>query len=195
MALDFKKITENLQTIYQNYELEATQFKEEAACGRGCSFCCAVVGKIDIVTIEGLILLERLESMPESAAKRICQRLERDRELQRKGKKSACPFLDDQDEACLVYDVRSFSCRQLYSLRKCDHNGPLVHRQAVSLAKKVVREIQKLDYTGYSGHHSFILQLLQNDTFRKTYNSGGFDPGRIQKFGKKNGIIINRFAK
>ena len=194
MSLNFKKLTESLQTIYQNYELEAAQFKELAVCGRGCSFCCTVVGKIDIVTIEGLIVLERLESMPASEAKRISQGLERDRELKLKGKKSACPFLDDQG-ACLVYDVRSFSCRQLYSLRNCDQNGPLVHKLAVSLAQKVVREIQKLDYTGYSGHHSFILQLLQNKAFRKTYNSGSFDPGRIQKFGKKHGIIINRFAK
>jgi Fe-S-cluster containining protein len=194
MSLDFKKLTENLQTIYQNYELEAAQFKEQAVCGRGCSFCCTAAGKIDIVTIEGLILLERLESMPEPEAKRISQRLEKGRESQLKGKKTACPFLDDQ-EACLVYDVRSFSCRQLYSLRKCDQNGPLVHKQAVSLAQKVVREIQKLDYNGYSGHYSFILQLLQNEVFRKTYSSGCFDPGRIQKFGKKHGIIINRFAK
>jgi len=147
MSLDIKKLTKNLQTIYQNYELEAAQLKEQAVCGRGCSFCCTVVGRIDIVTIEGLILLERLESMPEPEAKRISQRLARDRELQLKGKKTACPFLDDQ-EACLVYDVRSFSCRQLYSLRKCDQNGPLIHKQAVSLAQKVVREIQKLDYTG-----------------------------------------------
>jgi Fe-S-cluster containining protein len=194
MSLDFKKLTENLHTIYQNYELDAAQFKEQAVCSRGCSFCCTVVGKIDIVTIEGLILLERLESMPEPEAKRISQRLEKDRESQLKGKKTACPFLDDQ-EACLVYDVRSFSCRQLYSLRRCDQNGPLVHKQAFSLAQKVVREIQQLDYNGYSGHYSFILQLLQNEVFRKTYSSGCFDPGRIQKFGKKHGIIINRFAK
>lgn len=194
MSLDFEKLKESLQSIYQNYELEATQFKEQATCGPGCSLCCTIVGKIDIVTIEGLILLEQLKSMPESEVKRISQRLEKDRESQRKGKKSACPFLNDQG-ICLVYDARSFSCRQLYSLRKCDQNGPLVHKQAVSLAQKVVREIQKLDHTGYSGHHSLVLQLLQNKAFRKTYSSGGFDPGRIQKFGKKHGIIINRFVK
>ena len=194
MSLDFKKLAENLQTIYQNYELEAAQFKEEAVCGRGCSFCCTAVRKIDIVTIEGLIVLKRLESMPESEAKRISQRLEGDRESRRKGQISACPFLDDQD-TCLVYDVRFFSCRQLYSLRKCAMNGALVHKQAASLAQKVVREIQRLDDTGYSGHHSFILQLLQNEAFRKTYDSGGFDPGRIQKFGKKHGIIINRLTR
>ena len=194
MSLDIKKLTASLQTIYQNYALEAAQFKEQAVCGRGCSFCCTAVGKIDIVTIEGLILLERLESMPISEAKRISQRLERDRESRLEGKKSACPFLDGE-EACLVYDIRPFSCRQLYSLRKCAQNGPLVHKQAVSLAQIVVRKIQKLDCTGYSGHHSFILQLLQYEAFKKTYSSGNFDPGRLQKFGKKHRIMINRFAK
>lgn len=194
MSLDFKKMQETLQVIYQRYESEASQYKVQAVCGRGCSFCCSDMGKIDIVTFEGIILLERLESMPEIEAKEINQGLERDRTLRRKGKKSACPFLD-REGACRVYHVRPFSCRQLYSLRKCDHGGPLVHKQAVSLVRKVVRDIQKLDDTGYSGHHSFILKLLQNETFRNTYSAGGFDPGSIKKFGKKHGIIINRFAK
>ncbi|NOQ46713.1 MAG: YkgJ family cysteine cluster protein [Desulfobulbaceae bacterium] len=194
MSLDFKKMQETLQGIYQRYESEAGQFKEQAVCGRGCSFCCSDMGKIDIVTVEGIILLERMEFMPETEAKEISQGLERDRTLRWKGKKSTCPFLDEQG-ACRVYHVRPFSCRQLYSLRKCDQGGPLVHKQAVSLVRKIVRDIQKLDDTGYSGHHSFILKLLQNQTFRNTYSAGGFDPGSIKKFGKKHGIIINRFAK
>ena len=185
---------ETLQGIYQRYESEACQFKEQAVCGRGCSFCCAVPGKIDIVTVEGIILLNRLESMPKTEAKEISQGLERDRNLRRQGKKSACPFLDEQG-ACRVYHVRPFSCRQLYSLRKCDPHGPLVHKQAVFLAREVVRDIQELDDTGYSGHQSFILKLLQNEKFRNTYSAGGFDPGSIKKIGKKYGIIINRFAK
>ncbi len=195
MSLDLKKMQETLQDIYQRYESEAGQFKEQAFCSPGCSFCCTVVGKIDIVTLEGLILLESLESMPKTEAKKIIQGLERDRNLRRKGKKSACPFLDDAQGVCRVYHIRPFSCRQLYSLRKCDQGGPLVHKQAVSLARKVVRDIQKLDDTGYSGHHSFILKLLQNEKFRNTYSTGDFDPGSIIKFGKKHGIIINRHAK
>ena len=186
---------EDLQAIYQKYETETAQFKEQAVCGRGCSFCCSGAGKIDIVTVEGVILLDSLQSMPDSHAKKISQGLERDRRRRRKGKKSACPFLDGNG-ACLVYHVRPFSCRQLYSLRKCDQgDGPLVHKQAVSLAQKVVSDIQQLDDTGYSGHLSFILKLLQNKTFSNIYRAGGFDPGSIQKFGKKHGIIINRFAQ
>lgn len=194
MSLDLEKLEKNLQDIYQNYEQESAQFKEQAVCGKGCSSCCTVAGKIDAVTLEGMILLERLESLPPSDAKCICQNLEKDRMVRSKGGKSPCPFLSEQG-ACLVYDARPFSCRQLYSVRKCEQNGPMVHKQAVSLSREYVTKIQKLDYTGYSGHHSFILQLLQDETFRKTYISGGFDPARIQNFGRKHGIFINRFAK
>ncbi len=185
---------ERLQVLYQKYEKEASQYKEQAECGRGCSFCCSIAGKIDIVTLEGVRILEKMQSLPESEAKAINHGLEQERSLRRKGKKSACPFLD-REGACSVYEIRPFSCRQLYSLRKCDQGGPLVHKQAVTLAQNFVKEIQLLDNTGYSGHHSFILELLQNATFTTTYLGGGFDPGSIKEFGKKHGIFINRFAK
>lgn len=194
MSLDFMNMQETLQGIYRKYESEAAQFKEQAVCALGCFFCCLVPGKIDIATIEGIFLFRKLESIPEAEAKKIIQGLERDSSLRRKGKKTACPFLDQQG-ACRAYHVRPFSCRQLYSLRKCDPHGPLVHKQAVFIARKVVRDIQQLDSTGYSGHLSFILKLLQNEKFRNTYSAGGFDPGSVKKFGKEHGIIINRFAK
>ncbi|MBW1717643.1 MAG: hypothetical protein JRJ77_17835 [Deltaproteobacteria bacterium] len=55
--------------------------------------------------------------------------------------------------------------------------------------------MQRLDDTGYSGHISFILYLLDKPGFRKLYLSGGFDPGKIARFGKSHGIVINRFAR
>jgi hypothetical protein len=54
--------------------------------------------------------------------------------------------------------------------------------------------MQRLDRTGYSGHISFILHLLEKPGFRKLYLSGGFDPGKIAKFGKTHGLVINHFA-
>ena len=71
----------------------------------------------------------------------------------------------------------------------------MAHRQAVESARSVVREIQQLDDTGYSGHISYILQLLGDTGFRKLYLSGGFAPERIMKFGKTHGLIINRSEK
>jgi hypothetical protein len=71
----------------------------------------------------------------------------------------------------------------------------MAHRQAVESARSTVREIQQLDDAGYSGHISYILQLLDDISFRKLYLSGGFAPEQIMKFGKAHGLIINRFAK
>ncbi len=54
--------------------------------------------------------------------------------------------------------------------------------------------MQQLDDTGYSGHISFILHLLDRPSFRKLYLAGGFDPQKIMAFGRAHGIIINRFV-
>ncbi len=52
--------------------------------------------------------------------------------------------------------------------------------------------MQQLDDTGYSGHISFVLYLLDRPEFRKIYLSGGFDPSKIMEFGKNHGMVINR---
>lgn len=194
VTLDLKKIEGKLKNIYDQYESEAAEFKKQAVCGIGCSFCCSFMGNIDIVTLEGIILKNKIETMLEFERASVNKGLAKDRDLRGKGKKTPCPFLDSEG-ACRIYDVRPFSCRQLYSLRKCEEGGPMVHKQAVMLARRTVRQIQQLDNAGYSGHLSFILKLLDNLKFREKYLVGKFDPGSIQKFGKKHGIIINRFAK
>ena len=123
---------------------------------------------------------------------RIYKKKENDRK--EKGKVATCPLLNKND-TCMIYDVRPFSCRQLYSVTKCCDSGPTVHRQAAVLAKEAIKEIQLLDDTGYSGHLSFILYLLDRDDFRNLYLSGGIDPAKIAAFGKSHGIFINRMAK
>ncbi len=71
----------------------------------------------------------------------------------------------------------------------------MIHRAAVLAATKTVHRIQALDTTGYSGHISYILYMLDDRSFRKIYMSGSFKPEAISKFGKAHGIIINRYAK
>lgn len=194
MSLNIQQLSSELQTIYEQYETQAAQYKEEAVCGPGCSHCCKVAGKIDIITLEGLAMLKAMRALPAAVIKTIRKNIEKDKLLRSKGKKLPCPFLDDAG-SCHIYDARPFSCRQLYSLQQCADNGPLVHREAVTLAKTVVQKLQQLDNTGYSGHHSFIFAMLTNKKFHTTYTSGDFNPGSIEKFGRKHGIIINRFAE
>ncbi|MEE8576624.1 MAG: hypothetical protein V3T31_05160, partial [candidate division Zixibacteria bacterium] len=94
-----------------------------------------------------------------------------------------------------IYDIRPFSCRRIYSIKQCNQNQPVVHRQAIELADYTISKMQQIDDTGYSGHISFILYLLGKTGFRKAYLTGKFNPGTIMNFGKGHGIIINRFVK
>jgi Fe-S-cluster containining protein len=182
-----------LRQIYEQHEKAAEEFKRQAACRRGCTSCCSVVGNVDVVTLEGLIIRERIGGMLPALRETVWERLDENRSRYERRLKSDCAFLD-RDGSCIIYDIRPFSCRQLYSVKECAGGGPTIHRQAVALARDAVREIQRLDDNGYSGHLSYILHLLDRDEFRKVYCSGGFVPGRIVKFAKAHGIMINRFA-
>jgi Fe-S-cluster containining protein len=185
--------TARLREVYLGYEKAAEEFKRQAVCRRGCTSCCTIVGNVDVVTLEGLIIRERIAGMPPDAGEKIMKRLAENKSRYERGTQADCAFLDG-DGACVIYDIRPFSCRQLYSVRECSGGGPTVHRQAVALSRQTVREIQGLDESGYSGHLSYILHLLDGKEFREVYLSGGLDPGRIRKFAKSHGIVINRFA-
>ena len=190
----FTEQRKKLHALYSCFENEVRQYRRDAVCGIGCSFCCTSMGNVDITTLEGRIILEQIRRMPKPDSIDLKDRIVANKLAKEKGEKPPCSFQDDQG-ACLIYEFRPFSCRQLYSLRKCDLGGPLIHRAAVTATKITVRRIQALDHTGYSGHISYILYLLDNYSFRKIYVAGGFQPDKISKFGKAHGIIINRFVK
>jgi hypothetical protein len=180
-----------LQEIYDDFESRAQAFKAGAVCRAGCAFCCTHFGRVDVITLEGLILLDWIEGLEQPQKTDIRKKIAGNMKKKAKGAIARCPFLR-KDDTCRVYEIRPFSCRQLYSLRACTDQGPTVHRQAVELSKMTVKRLQKLDATGYSGHISYILHLLEKPNFRKRYQAGGFDPAEIASFGKKYGIIINK---
>ncbi len=182
---------EELKEIYERFEEQAKEFKKHAICRIGCTYCCTDAGNVDIITLEGLIIRERVNSLSRPLKTKVKKKIARNRCEKEKQNTAPCPFLKG-DNTCLIYDIRPFSCRQLYSIRECRGNGPTVNRQAVALAKRAVREMQQLDDTGYSGHISFVLYLLDRPEFRKIYLSGGFDPSKIMEFGKNHGMVINR---
>jgi hypothetical protein len=189
-SMDLTRKAQQLQEIYRNFERESASFREQAVCGPGCAYCCTHFGHLDITTLEGWIILKRVKAFSGTERKRIDKRIQDNRQDKEAGKPSVCPFLL-KDQTCLIYDVRPFSCRQLYSLKKCGQHGPVVHPQAIDLARGTVRLIQQLDATGYSGHMSFILALLVRKPFFKLYTSGGFEPAKVADFGKSHGLVIN----
>ena len=148
---------------------------------------------MDITTLEGLLIRDRLSKLNRPIAAKIAKRLNRDIRKKEKGEKNRCPFLQ-KNSRCLIYVVRPFSCRQLYSLKKCGEQGPTVHRRAVELARAAVARIQEIDDTGYSGHLSYILHMLGSDKFLSVYEAGEYKPEEIMAFGKSHNIVINRMA-
>jgi len=192
-SMTWKEKKQALQLIYERFERDVQTYKQHAICKIGCTYCCTDVGNVDINTLEGLVIRERIKTFSRPLKAQILKKLAQNKRAKEKQNIARCPFLKE-DDTCLIYDIRPFSCRQLYSIRECRDHGPMVHRQAVALAKKAVREMQQLDDTGYSGHLSFILYLLDRPEFRTLYLAEGFDPQKIMKFGKAHGIIINRLA-
>jgi Fe-S-cluster containining protein len=192
--MNFADQKEKLKEIYNQFEIEVYEFKKKAICKAGCAYCCTHFGNLDITTLEGVIMRERIDCLSRPLRTQINKKLAQNKRRKENEKVATCPFLNKND-TCMIYDVRPFSCRQLYSVKACRGNGPTVHRQAAVLAKEAIKEIQLLDNTGYSGHISYILYLLDKDDFRNLYLSGGIDPAKIAAFGKSHGIFINRMAK
>lgn len=186
-----KEKREKLINIYSQFEKDVFDFKKQAVCKIGCADCCKNMATIDITTLEGIIIYERIDSFSSSIKKEIKKRLNQNKFEKEHKKLVNCPFLKE-DNTCLIYDVRPFSCRWLYSVKRCNEGPPTIHRQVFEHANKAIREIQQLDDNGYSGYLSFILYLLNRSDFRKTYLLGKFHPEKIVKFAMKHKLSINR---
>ncbi len=153
-----------------------------------------MVGNVDITTLEGVLILRHVKRLDPVMRKDLGKKLKQNRKTKKASKFARCAFLLNNNR-CSIYAVRPFSCRCLYSLQKCGETGPMVHRQAWQAAKATRSAIRQLDDTGYTGHLSYILQLLNDARFSRTYLAGAFAPEEIQKFAMDHGITINRFSR
>jgi len=61
--MTFRAKKERLQEIYERFETDAHKFKKDAICKIGCTYCCTDVGNVDTTTLEGVIILERVNSL------------------------------------------------------------------------------------------------------------------------------------
>ena len=191
--LDIAKKLDRLADIYESYAEQVHVFLQVAACKAGCAYCCTHYGNLDITTLEGLSIRHHVETLPRPLQIRIRKSAERNKKRKEKRLPSDCPFLTPE-KTCMVYETRPLSCRQLYSVKVCGKAGPgpVIHRQAVTVTRQYVQKMQQLDATGYSGHLTYILHLLDRRDFQSIYLSGAYDPQRIAAFGKSHGILINR---
>ena len=185
---------EALEEIYHAFEQESAPYRREAACGRGCAFCCANAGRIDATTLEALRIRDHMASMPRPRRIDLQKALKQDLERREAGQASPCPFLT-KAKTCPIYDLRPFSCRRLYSVHRCSaERPPMLSRHVMELAAVTIVALQGLDANGYTGHLSFLLHLLDTPRFLATYRTGGFKPQEIVDFGKTHGITINKMV-
>jgi uncharacterized protein len=189
--MDSTDMRERLFAIYYEFEREAAGWKRDALCGPGCSFCCTHFGSVDVTTLEALNVYDCVTSLPDAERRSLLTKIAANRELKLCGRAAPCPFLGE-DHACRIYAIRPFSCRQLYSVRPCAAAGPTVHRGARELVQATIRHLQALDDTGYSGHISFVLALLEHPGFLYLYRAGGFKPDAVAEVGRKYRLVINR---
>lgn len=183
---------EAVNRIYADFEEDTADFREAAACSKGCAFCCTNAGNIDITTMEGLIIRKAISQMPRPLQTNVKKALARDMKKHEAGTSSACAFLQ-KNSACMIYPVRPFACRRVYSLHVCTREKPpQLHRQVMERATETVIALQRLDHNGYSGHLSYILHILEAPRFMQTYQAGESKPEEIMAFGKSHHIVINK---
>jgi uncharacterized protein len=191
--LDFEHKKQQLSELYTRYAEVVQPYLASAVCGKGCADCCINVGSIDITTLEGLIIHKHLKELAHPLQKELNKKLKLNRRTKQDCKFARCAFLL-ADNSCIIYPLRPFSCRRLYSIRRCGETGPTVHRQAWDAAEQIRVAIQKLDDTGYVGHISYILQLMNDSRFLKVYLAGNFSPQEIRSFSTCYHLSINRLA-
>ena len=180
--------------IYDDFEQKVAAYKTDVACEKGCAFCCTDAGSIHITTLEGWIIRNVMVRLPRQRHMAFQKSLMKDMKKREAGRLSPCPFLM-KNRACIIYALRPFVCRRVYSTRNCTKGTPpRLSRKVMALADRTIRELQALDDTGYSGHLSYILYMLDQPKFRDTYLAGDFKPEEIVAFGKRHGILINRMA-
>ena len=183
-----------LSVLYQDFKEQTAPFKTEQACAKGCAYCCTKAGSIDITTLEAWQIKSRIEGFSRSRLKTINRAIRQDIQKREKKRINPCPFLM-KNRACMIYNVRPFSCRRIYSLHVCDKdNPPKLNRRAMVLANQALKDLQALDDTGYSGHISFVLHMVNTSKFMDTYGTGRHNPKEIMAFGKSHGIIINKMV-
>ncbi|MCG6981081.1 MAG: YkgJ family cysteine cluster protein [Deltaproteobacteria bacterium] len=190
-GLDLIEKKRLLFAVYNEYERVVQPFKEQSICERGCASCCIDVGNVGATTLEGMIILEYLQGWDHRAIEELNRSLRENRSEKLNSALVRCPFLDEE-ASCRIYEVRPFSCRRLYSVKKCDGQGAVVHRQAFVLGQKAEKELQELDPEGCSGHLSFILHLLESEAFRRDYVQGRWRLEDFREIFERYKLLVHR---
>ena len=79
--------------IYDDFEKKAAAYKTDAACKKGCAFCCTGAGSIHITTFEGWIIRDAMARLPRQRRIALQKSLMKDMKKREAERPSPCPFL------------------------------------------------------------------------------------------------------
>jgi Fe-S-cluster containining protein len=130
-----------LKNVYTAYD----KFSEEIrnVCTIGCASCCTQNVSVTTLEVDYILewlkknntrnLLKGLEQISREGLSRPavttnelaykCLNQIEPPEEELPSPSGICPFLEETDKKCLIYAVRPFSCRMIFSERKCDEVG------------------------------------------------------------------------
>ena len=80
-----EKKLEQIREIYAAFEIDVASYKTDAACKKGCAFCCTYPGSIDITTLEGLAIRAEIMRLPRSLQVKLRKDLKRDMQKRESG--------------------------------------------------------------------------------------------------------------
>jgi hypothetical protein len=192
--LDLIEKRKRLLEIYASFEAESAPFRSGAACEPGCADCCTDVGDVDMTTLEGVFVQDAVRRLAPAFQKELKRRIKENRKVKGQSRFARCAFLLSEN-LCAIYSSRPFSCRRLYSMKRCGETGPMVHRRLWILGDQAVDLLRELDDTGCSGHMSYVLSLLNDSRFHNSYLNGDFAPDEARELIRGYGLTINRYAR
>lgn len=164
-----------LETIYACFDEWSKRFA--FSCSRGCAFCCTQ--NVTITAVEAQILLDYIDSqgMRKWLVSKLAAGLPPRREIITTNQfaqsclngddppladsdfDSVCPFLEN--ELCMVYPVRPFSCRCFSSTVVCRRGGsavvPPVYLSAATAVSQIIEHLGQFNIWGNMLHVLYVL--------------------------------------
>ncbi|MBW2645574.1 MAG: YkgJ family cysteine cluster protein [Deltaproteobacteria bacterium] len=170
-----------LKNIYTSYDKFSKEVKN--VCAIGCASCCTQ--NVSVTTLEAYYILEWLkendkldllksveqisnENLSKPAittnelAYRCLNQVEPpDEEVPNPS--DPCPFLDEKEKKCLIYEVRPFGCRALFSEKKCDETGhAIVDPVLFTINSTLLQVVEHIDSKGLFANMIDMLVFLKD---------------------------------
>ena len=168
-----------LNNVYASYDKFSKEIRN--VCTIGCATCCTQ--HVAVTTLEADYILGWLQERHTLDLLKGLEQISKDRlsrpavttnelaykclnqieppEEELPSLSAPCPFLDETDKTCMIYAVRPFSCRMIFSERKCDEVGHAILDPIVlTINSTLLQVVEHIDAGGLFANMIDMLLLL-----------------------------------